>query len=53
MEGDFEGEEQGKILVAGAYSYNHKASRLKGLRGAVMPDDATRYIGSYFADFIL
>ena len=24
MEGDFEGEEQVKILVAGAYSYNHK-----------------------------
>ena len=53
MEGDFEGEEQVKILVAGAYSYNHKASRLKGQRGAVMPDDATRNIGSYFADFIL
>lgn len=34
MEGDFEGEEQVKILVAGAYSYNHKASRLKGQRGA-------------------
>ena len=53
MEGDFEGEEQVKILVAGAYSYTHKASRLKGQRGAVMPDDATRNIGSYFADFIL
>ena len=53
MEGDFEGEEQVKILVAGAYSYNHKASRLKGQRGAIMPDDATRNIGSYFADFIL
>lgn len=53
MEGDFEGEEQVKILVAGAYSYNRKASRLKGQRGAVMSDDATRNIGSYFADFIL
>ena len=53
LEGDFEGEERVKILLAGAYSYNHKASRLKGQRGAVMPDDATRNLGSYFADFIL
>ncbi len=42
-----------KILLAGAYSYNHKASRLKGQRGAVMPGDATRNLGSYFVDFIL
>ena len=35
------------------YSYNHKASRLKGQRGAVMPGDATRNLGSYFVDFIL
>ena len=48
LEGDFEGEEQVRILLAGAYSYNHKASRLKGQRGAVMPDDATRNLGAYF-----
>lgn len=53
IEGDFEGEERVKILLAGAYSFNHKASRLGGQRGAVMPDDATRNIGSYFVDFIL
>lgn len=53
LEGDFEGEEKVKILLAGAYSFNHKASRLSGQRGAAMPDDATRNIGSYFADFIL
>lgn len=53
IEGDYEYEERGKILLAGAYSYNHKASRLKGQRGAVMPGDATRNLGSYFADFVL
>ena len=53
LEGDFDFEERPRILIAGAYSYNHKASRLKGQRGGIMPDDATRDIGSYFADFIL
>lgn len=53
MEGDFEYEEQVKILLAGAYSYNHKAARLKGQRGGLMPNDATRNLGSYFADFVL
>ncbi len=53
MEGDFEYEETVKILLAGAYSYNHKAARLKGQNGAIMPDDQHRNLGSYFADFIL
>ena len=53
LEGDIDFEERPRILIAGAYSYNHKASRLKGQRGGIMPDDATRDIGSYFADFIL
>ena len=53
IEGDFAGEEQVRILLAGAYAYNHKASRLGGQRGNVMPDGATRNIGSYFVDFIL
>ena len=53
LEGDFDFEERPRILIAGAYSYNHKASRLKGQRGAVMPGDATRNLGSYFVDFIL
>lgn len=53
IEGNYEFEERVKILLAGAYSYNHKASRLKGQRGAVMPGDATRNLGSYFVDFIL
>lgn len=53
IEGDFAGEEQPRILVAGAYSFNHKASRFDGQRGAVMPDGETRNIGSYFVDLIV
>lgn len=53
IEGDFDYEEQVKILLAGAYSYNHKASRLDGQRGGIMPGDASRNLGSYFVDFIL
>ena len=52
-EGDFEREQQVKILVAGAYSYNRKATRLQGQNGAVMPEDQNRDLGSYFFDFIL
>ena len=34
IEGNYEFEERVKILLAGAYSYNHKASRLKGQQGS-------------------
>ncbi len=53
IEGDFVREEQVRILLAGAYSFNHKATRLGGQRDALMPDDATRNLGAYFADFVL
>lgn len=53
QEGDHQHEEQVRILLAGAYAYNHKAQRLKGTGGDVMPDDQSRDLGSYFADFIL
>ena len=53
IEGDFAGEERPKILLAGAYAFNHKASRLSGQRGNIMPNGETRNIGSYFVDFIL
>ena len=53
MEGDFAGEERPRLLVAGAWSFNHKASRLSGQRGGFMPAGQTRNIGSYFVDLIL
>lgn len=53
IEGDFEYEEQVRILLAGAYSYNSRAVRLQGQNGALMPDGEQRSLGSYFFDFIL
>lgn len=53
IEGDFEYEEQVRILLAGAYSYNSRAARLQGQNGALMPDGEQRSLSSYFFDFIL
>lgn len=53
IEGDFEYEEQVRILLAGAYSYNSRAARLQGQNGALMPEGEQRSLGSYFFDFIL
>lgn len=52
IEGDFAGEERPRLLVAGAWSFNQRASRLSGQRGAFMPAGETRDIGSYFVDLI-
>ncbi|MDE7344769.1 MAG: hypothetical protein K2N02_04250 [Alistipes sp.] len=52
-EGDLAHEEQVKILVAGAYSYNHKAVRTHGQRGDLLPDGASRSFGGWYADFLL
>lgn len=53
LEGDFDYEEQVRILLAGAWSFNDNASRFQGQRGAMMPEGETRDINSYFVDFIL
>lgn len=52
FEGDYERESVPRFMVAGAYSYNQKATRVQGQRGAVFFSDATRNLGSYFVDFI-
>lgn len=52
-EGDYAHEEQAQILLAAAYSFNHKATRLKGQHGAEMPEGERRSLHAYFADFIL
>lgn len=52
-EGDFAHEEQPKILLAAAWSFNHRATRLKGQHGAAMPDGERRDLNAYFVDFIL
>lgn len=53
IEGNYEYEERPKVLLAAAYSYNDRTSRLKGQRGALMPDNEIRSMGAYFVDFIL
>lgn len=53
IEGDFEREQTPKILIAGTYSFNDKASRLKGESGDIIANDRTKNISSYFIDFIL
>lgn len=53
IEGDFEYDEQVRILLAGAYSYNSRAVRIQGQNGALMPEGEQRNLGSYFFDFIL
>lgn len=53
LEGDFDYEEQVRILLAGAWSFNDNATRFQGQRGAMMPEGETRDINSYFVDFIL
>ena len=53
VEGDFERENTPKIMVAGAYSFNDRATRLNGQSGASMPDGEMRDLHSYFVDFIM
>ncbi len=52
-EGDFEREESVKFLLAGAYSFNDKTTRVHGQNGALTPNGETRDLHSYFVDFIL
>lgn len=52
-EGDLAHEQQVRILLAGAYSYNHKAVRTYGQHGDILPDGASRSFGSWYADFLL
>ena len=52
-EGDFERESTVKVLLAGAYSYNDKTTRLQGQNGSILPNGETRNLHAYFVDFIL
>ena len=48
IEGDFEREQTVKMLLAGTYSYNHRALRVQGQNGARMPEGMKRSLSSYF-----
>ena len=51
LEGDVAGEDNVKIMLAGAYTFNNNALRTQGMKGALFSDP--RNIGSYYVDFIL
>ncbi len=52
IEGDFEREEDPKLMLAAAYSFNHKAVRDRGQRGALLQNGETRDIRSLFLDLV-
>lgn len=52
-EGDLAHEEEVRILLACAFSYNHKAVRTQGQRGDLLPDGTSRNFGNWYADFLL
>lgn len=52
LEGDVYGEKDVKMMIAGAYTFNHNAKRTQGMKGSVF-SGPTKDIGSYYADFIL
>ncbi|MBR4069849.1 MAG: hypothetical protein IKK16_01440 [Bacteroidaceae bacterium] len=51
-EGCYVREELPKLAIGGAYSYNDKACRLQGQRGALLKDNDRRSLQSWFADLI-
>ncbi|MGL4363690.1 MAG: porin [Bacteroidales bacterium] len=53
IEGDFEREENLKILFAGTYSFNDRTLRSKGTRGELFTNNETRSLHTYFVDFIM
>ena len=52
LEGDYEHEEQPKLMLGGAFAYNDNTTRLHGQTGDFLPDGETRSLKSYFADLV-
>lgn len=52
IEGDTYYEESPKIMVGGGYSFNHHSQLTRGMKGAMLPDNAVRNISAYYADMI-
>ena len=52
FEGDYEHEEQPKLMLGGGISYNDKATRLNGQTGDFLLNGETRSLKSYFADLV-
>ncbi len=52
-EGDFQREESVKFMLAGAFSYNDRTTRVGGQSGAELPNGIMRDLKQYYLDFIL
>lgn len=52
FEGDYERESTPKFLLAGGYSFNDRAKRLKGETGDLFAGDQSRNLSNYYFDFI-
>ena len=52
LEGDVYGEKSVKMMLAGAYTFNHNAKRVQGMKGSLL-ENGTKNLGSYYVDFIL
>lgn len=52
FEGDYEREDKPKLLVAGGYSFNDRALRLKGQTGDLIVDKQSRSLSNYYLDLI-
>ena len=52
IEGDYEREESPKLMLAVAYSLNHKAIRESGQRGTLLQSGMTKDIQSLFFDLV-
>lgn len=53
FEGDYERESTPKVLIAGGYSFNDRAKRVRGETGDLIAGDQTRNLSNYYLDFIL
>ena len=52
IEGDLEYEETPKLMLGMGYTFNNKAQRVQGWKGAIISGGQTRDIGSYYADMV-
>ena len=52
IEGDLEYEETPKLMLGLGYTFNDRAQRVQGWKGAIISGDQTRDIGSYYADLV-
>ncbi len=52
-EGDTYYEKDVRLMIAGGYSFNQKASMNQGFKGDVLPSGVTRNLGAYYADVVM